>query len=73
VRKNWSVFLTAFIFSIPVIFFVTGAYPLVLLMAMIPASAYTGFAFLNSRNILPVIFFWILIGLAIYNIWLAKY
>ncbi len=73
VRKNWSVFLAAFVFSIPAIFFVTGAYPLVLLMAMIPASAYTGFAFSNSRNILPVIFFWILIGLAIYNNWFAKY
>ena len=73
VRKSWTILLVALIFSIPVIFFVHGAYPLILLFTMIPAAAYTGFAFLNVRNILPVIFFWTLVGFSIYNNWIAKY
>lgn len=73
VRKSWTIFLVALIGLIPAIFFITGAYPLVLMMAMIPAAAYVGFGFAGSRNILPVIFFWILIGLSIYNNWFANY
>lgn len=73
VRKGWTIFLVAVIGLIPVMFFITGAYPLVLMLVMIPAAAYVGFAFAGSRNILPVIFFWILIGLAIYNNWFANY
>ena len=73
VRKGWSVFFATMVLVLPVIFFIKGAYPLVLLLPVIPGSAYTGFAFANSRNILPVIFFWLLIGLAIYNNWFANY
>ena len=73
VRKSWMIFLVAFIGLIPVIFFITGAYPLALMLAMVPAAAFTGFGFAGSRNILPVIFFWILIGLCIYNNWFANY
>lgn len=73
VRKSWSVFLMALILIIPIVFFITGAYPFVLMLAMVPAACFTGFAFANNRNILPVIFFWALMGLAIYNNWFAKY
>jgi hypothetical protein len=73
VRKSWTVLLVALIFILPVVFLINGAFPLILLLAMLPAAAYTGFAFANSRNILPVIFFWVLIGLVIYNNWFAKY
>ena len=72
VRKSWSVFLVSLLFFVPVIFFVTGAYPGVLLLMAIPAACYTGFAFAGSRNILPVIFFWVLTGLSVYNNWFAK-
>lgn len=73
VRKNWSVFLISFIFLVPVVFFITGANPLALLLAAVPAAAYTGFAFANNLNILSVIFFWAFVALDIYNNWFAKY
>jgi hypothetical protein len=72
VRKSWSVFLVSLVFIIPVVFFITGASPLALLLAAVPAASYTGFAFANSRNIFPVILFWTLVGLDIYNTWFAK-
>jgi hypothetical protein len=73
VRKSWSVFLVSLLLIMPAIFFMKDAFPAVFLLAAIPAACYTGFAFANSRNILPVVFFWILIGLSIYNNWFAKY
>lgn len=73
VRKSWSVFLISLLFITPVIFFIKDVYPAVLLLAAIPAASYAGFVFANNRNIFPVIFFWALIALAIYNNWFAKY
>jgi hypothetical protein len=73
VRKSWTVFLVALVFTIPVIFFVKDAFPAALLLALVPAASYTGYAFAIKKNILPVIFFWLLLGLAIYNNWFAKY
>jgi hypothetical protein len=52
---------------------VKDAFPAALFLAMIPAASYTGYAFAINRNILPVIFFWLLLGLAIYNNWFANY
>ncbi len=72
VRKSWTVFLAALIFTVPVIFFMPGIYPVALLFIAIPAASYTGYVFANSKNILPVIFFWVLTALAIYNNWFAK-
>lgn len=72
VRKSWYIFLVSFLFFIPVIFFIKGAYPSVLLVIAIPAACFTGYAFANSKNILPVIFFWALISLAVYNNWFVK-
>jgi hypothetical protein len=73
VRKSWSVFLALLMLLIPVFFFVHGAYPAALLLVMVPAACYAGFMFSNSRNILPVVFFWLLVALAVYNNWFAKY
>lgn len=73
VRKSWSVFFIAMLLLLPAVFFIKDAYPLVLLLVVLPGAAYTGYAFANSRNILPVIFFWVLLGLSIYNNWFAKY
>ena len=73
VRKSWTVFLASLIFITPVVFFVKDAFPAALFLAMIPAASYTGYAFAINRNILPVIFFWLLLGLAIYNNWFANY
>lgn len=72
IRKSWSVFLVSLILLAPVFFFVNGAFPLALFLIMIPASCYAGFAFANSSNILPAIFFWLLVGLSIYNMWIGK-
>ena len=73
VRKSWSVFLISLIFLAPVFFFMQGAFPLALFLIMVPAACYTGFAFSNNRTILPAIFFWLLVGLSIYNTWIGKY
>lgn len=73
VRKSWTIFFTVMVLMLTVVFFIRGAYPFALLIVVIPGSAYVGFAFGHSRNILPVIFFWILIGLVIYNNWFANY
>lgn len=70
VRKSWSVFFVALIFTLPISFFIKEAFPTVLLLAAVPAASYAGYAFSVSRNILPVIFFWILLGLAIYSNWM---
>lgn len=73
VRKSWSVFLIALIFLLPALFFIVGAFPMLLYLLMVPAACYTGFAFANNRNIFPAVFFWLLLALDIYNNWLAKY
>jgi len=73
VRKSWSVFFVALIFTIPVLFFIKGAFPAAFLLAAIPAASYAGFALGVNRNILPVIFFWILLGLSVYSNWFAVY
>ncbi|MBV9962848.1 MAG: hypothetical protein JO072_11430 [Parafilimonas sp.] len=73
VRKSWSVFLVAFLFTIPVIFFVKDAFPAVFLVVAVPTASYAGFAFAGNRNIIPVIFFWVLIALSVYNNWFVKY
>lgn len=71
VRKSWSVFLVAFLFCIPSLFFVKDAFPFMLIIIALPAASYAGFAFANNRNIFPVIFFWVLIVLSVYNNWFA--
>lgn len=74
VRKSWKVVAVFLILYIPAIVFMRNAWPAAVLIAMIPASCYIGFAFGSaSRNIVPVAFFWLLVGLSIYNNWFAKY
>ncbi len=73
VRKSWAVFLASLILIIPVVFFMKDAFPVALLLAIVPAASYTGYAFAVNRNILPVIFFWLLLGLSIYNNWFTNY
>jgi len=71
VRKSWSVFFAALIFTAPVLFFIKDAFPAALMLVAVPAASYTGYALTVNRNILPVIFFWTLLGLCIYNNWFA--
>jgi len=74
VRKSWTLLLIFLIFCIPGAFFIQHAWPTAILLAMVPAACYTGVMFEStSRHILPVIFFWVLLGLSIYNNWFAKY
>lgn len=74
IRKGWDLMLLVLIFCLPGIVFIQQAWPAAILLAMVPASCYIGFAFGNpSRNILPVIFFWVLVAFAIYNNWFANY
>jgi hypothetical protein len=74
VRKSWTLAGVFLIFYIPAIFFVRQAYPSAVLVAMIPAACYLGYAFgSTSRSIIPTIIFWLFVGLSIYNNWFAKY
>ena len=74
VRKSWTLAGVFLIFYIPAIFFVQHAYPSAILVAMIPAACYIGYAFAStSGSIIPTIIFWLFIGLSIYNNWFAKY
>jgi len=74
VRKSWNLVLIFLIFSIPGIVFIQHAWPVAVLLAIVPAACFTGFTFDNtSRHILPLIFFWLLLALSIYNNWFAKY
>jgi hypothetical protein len=74
VRKSWNLILIFLIFCIPGIILIQHAWPAAVLLAMVPAACYIGFAFGNApRNILPTIFFWILVAFSIYNNWFAKY
>jgi hypothetical protein len=74
VRKSWTLAGVFLIFYIPSIFFVRQAYPSAVLVAMIPAACYIGYAFgSTSRSIIPTIIFWLFVGLSIYNNWFAKY
>ncbi|HEY2725918.1 MAG TPA: DUF6427 family protein [Parafilimonas sp.] len=74
VRKSWTLAGVFLIFFIPAIFLVQQAYPSAVLVAMIPAACYLGYAFgSTSRSIIPTIIFWLFVGLSIYNNWFAKY
>jgi hypothetical protein len=74
VRKSWTLAGVFLIFFISAIVFVQQAYPSAILVAMIPAACYTGYAFSStSRSIIPTIIFWLFVGLCIYNNWFAKY
>lgn len=73
VRKSWTLAAVFLIFFIPTIFFLKMAYPPAILVAMIPAVCYIGYAFgSTSRSIIPTIIFWLFVGLSIYNNWFAK-
>jgi len=74
VRRSWTVAGVFLLFFIPAIFFIKLAYPSAILIAMIPAACYIGYAFgSTSRSIAPTIIFWLFVGLSIYNNWFAKY
>jgi len=74
VRRSWTVAAIFLLFFIPGLFFVKLAYPSAILLAMIPAACYIGYAFgSTSRSIVPTIIFWLFVGLSIYNNWFAKY
>jgi len=74
VRKSWTLAGVFLIFFMPAIFFIKLAYPSAILVAMIPAACYIGYAFgSTSRSIIPTIIFWLFVGLSIYNNWFAKY
>jgi hypothetical protein len=74
VRRSWTVAGVFLLLFIPAIFFIKLAYPSAILIAMIPAACYIGYAFgSTSRSIVPTIIFWLFVGLSIYNNWFAKY
>ncbi len=74
VRKSWTLAAIFLILFVPAIFLVQQAYPSAVLIAMVPAAFYIGFAFgSTSRSIIPTIIFWLFVGLSIYNNWFAKY
>ena len=73
VRNSWNILILLLVFFIPSLFFIQNALPSALLVALVPAACFIGFAFGSaSRSIIPTIFFWLLVGLNIYNNWFAK-
>jgi hypothetical protein len=74
VRKNWYMLLLMLLCLVPVIFLFNNTGYQTLLLATVPA---TGFAacifFYPKKNLFPVILFWLVVGVVIYNNWwLAK-
>lgn len=71
-RKTWAIIFFLLIMLIPSIFFMAGHWPYTLLPLLIPASAFISYALIYPRkNIVSLIFFWLLIGLSVYNNWLS--
>ena len=72
VRKSWTVLFWMLLLFIPINFFVKDSWPYTLCLLMIPATAYISHIFISSKlKIIPIIIFWALTGLTIYNNWFA--
>lgn len=70
VRKNWSILFLMMLLLIPPVFFLKDAWPLALLLVVVPASAFVSNAFLYpEKNIVATIFFWLLVAVCVYNNW----
>jgi hypothetical protein len=70
VRKNWSILFFMIIFFIPGIFFIKDAWPNALLLAAPAAAAFVSNTWLYpKRNLIPALWFWLLVALITYNNW----
>ncbi len=72
VRKSWSVFFVSMLLIIPVIFLVKQNWQNVIMLTTVPGAAFVSNIFLYpKKNLIPAIIFWALIGVIIYNNWIA--
>lgn len=70
VRKSWAVLFWILFFFIPVSFLIKDSWPYALMLLIIPASAYISHIFISAKlKIVPLLIFWILVSLTIYNNW----
>lgn len=70
VRSEWKFVFSLLVVLIPVVFILPGLWPIALLLAIVPASAFVSNAFYYpSSSVLPAIIFWGLMALIIYNNW----
>ena len=70
-RKSWTIILFLFIFLIPANYFVKDNWPYTLLSTVITAAAFISYTFIHpKKNIIPVVFFWLMIAISVYNNWI---
>lgn len=73
VRKSWALIFWMFLLFTPVIFLMKENWINTLFLLVLPASAYIGYIFSNAKiKIIPIIIFWSLIALVVYNNWFVK-
>lgn len=74
VRKVWLILFFMLMLFVPVIFFIKNSWPYILLILAVPAAAFTSYGFISpKKNIIPAIFFWLLVGITFYNNWALIY
>ncbi len=72
VRKSWAIIFWMFLFLVPAIFFIKDDWPATLLPLTVPSTAFISYALLQPRrNFVPLIFFWLLVAVTVYNNWFA--
>lgn len=72
VRKSWVILFWMFLFFLPVNFLVKDSWPYTIMLLIIPASACIAHIFISAKlKIIPLLVFWILVSLTVYNNWFA--
>lgn len=69
VRKMWSVLFFMFLLLLPVVFIMTNAWPVALLLACVPGAAFVSNAFLYPKRLVSVLLFWIMAAVIVYVNW----
>lgn len=69
-RRCWSVLFFMFLFSVPLLFGISGEDMPALLLGMVPAAALASNTFVYAKNnVLQVILFWLVVVAVIFNNW----
>ncbi len=70
VRRNWLILFLMLLLFLPCLFLIKISWLYALLVLAVPAAAFASYGFIHpQRNILPAIFFWLLVAIIFYNNW----
>jgi len=69
VRKLWGTLFVMLLLMVPVLFVIINTWPGALLLACVPAAAFTGNAFLYPKKIISAILFWLMVAVVVYINW----